>query len=94
VKLDIVDVQLLSVVGNTGVLIGKAIFNGGDCIFRATAIDNDLLGRHDKFGLRVTTPSGAIIPDLTFDPITLTTGNIVVPHQSSHDAASAGTALK
>jgi hypothetical protein len=29
----------------------------------------------------VTTPSGAIIQDLTFDPITLSSGNIVVPHR-------------
>lgn len=92
VKLDIVDVQLLSIVGKTGVLIGKAKFNGGDCTFRATAIDNDLLGRHDKFGLQVTTPSGTVIPDLTFDPITLSSGNILIPHQSGHTAAD--TALK
>jgi subtilisin-like proprotein convertase family protein len=92
VKLEIVSVDLLSIVGDTGVLIGKAIFNGGDCTFRATGIDNDVLGRHDKFGLQVTTPSGAIIPELTFDPITLTSGNIVVPHQSSNTTAN--TALK
>jgi hypothetical protein len=88
VKLDIVSVQSLVIVGNTGVLIGKAVFNGGDCVFRATVIDNDLFGRHDKFGLQVTTPDGAIIPDLTFDPITLTTGNILVPHQSSNNTAN------
>jgi subtilisin-like proprotein convertase family protein len=81
VKLEIVSVQSLAVVGNTGVLIGRAIFNGGDCVFRATVIDNDLLGKRDKFGLQVTTPSGAIIQDLTFDPITLSSGNIVVPHR-------------
>ena len=87
VKLEIVSIQSLSIVGNTGVLIGKAIFNGGDCTFRATVIDNDLFGRHDKFGLQVTTPSGAIIPDLTFDPITLSTGNILVPHQLGDNTA-------
>ncbi|HEY7181700.1 MAG TPA: post-COAP-1 domain-containing protein, partial [Blastocatellia bacterium] len=87
VKLEIISIESLAVVGNTGVLIGKAIFNGGDCVFRATVIDNDLLGRHDKFGLQVTTPSGAIIPDLTFDPITLTSGNILVPHQLGNNAA-------
>jgi len=87
VKLEIVSIESLAVVGDTGVLIGKAIFNGGGCVFRATVIDNDLLGRHDKFGLQVTTPSGAIIPDLTFDPITLTSGNILVPHQLGNNTA-------
>jgi hypothetical protein len=87
VKLEIVSIDSLAIVGNTGVLIGKAIFNGGGCTFRATAIDNDLLGRHDKFGLQVTTPGGAVIPDLTFDPITLTSGNILVPHQSGNNTA-------
>jgi hypothetical protein len=87
VKLEIVSIESLSIVGNTGILIGKAIFNGGDCTFRATVIDNDLFGIHDKFGLRVTTPGGAIIPDLTFDPITLTSGNILVPHQLGNNTA-------
>jgi hypothetical protein len=92
VRLEIISIQSLSIVGNTAVLIGRAIFNGGDCIFRATAIDNDLLGRQDKFGLQVATPSGTIIQDLTFDPITLTSGNILVPRQLGNTTAS--TALK
>jgi hypothetical protein len=88
-------IQSLSIVGNTGVIIGKATLNGvGNHTFRATVVDNGEPGRNDKFGLQVTAPSGAIIADLTFDPITLSAGNIQVPHQSGHFAASAGTAFK
>jgi hypothetical protein len=88
-------IQSLSIAGNTGVIIGKATVNGvANHTFRAVVVDNGEPGRHDRFGLQVTAPSGAIVPELTFDPITLFVGNIQVPHQSGHQAASAGTALK
>jgi hypothetical protein len=88
-------IQSLSIAGNTGVIIGKATVNGVENhTFRAVAVDNGEPGRNDRFGLQVTAPSGAIVPELTFDPITLFVGNIQVPHQSGHQAASAGAALK
>jgi hypothetical protein len=88
-------IQSLSIAGNTGVIIGKATVNGVENhTFRAVAVDNGEPGRNDRFALQVTAPSGAIVPELTFDPITLFVGNIQVPHQSGHQAASAGTALK
>ena len=65
----------------------------GNHTFRATVVDNGEPGRNDQFGLQVTDPSGAIIADLTFDPITLSAGNIQVPHQSGHFAASAALRL-
>jgi hypothetical protein len=87
------DVDILSIVGDTGVFIGKAKVNGvGNHTFRVTAVDNSLLGRNDRFGLQVTAPDGAVIPDLTFDPITLNSGNILVSDGSGHHSAS--TALK
>jgi hypothetical protein len=92
VKLKSDDLQSLSIVGDTGVILGKATLNDvGNHTFRATVVDNGEPGRNDQFGLRVTAPGGAIIPGLTFDPITLSSGNIQVPHQSS---ATASTALK
>jgi hypothetical protein len=95
VKLESASLQSLSIVGNTGVFIGKAALNGvGNHTFRATVVDNGEPGRNDQFGLQVTAPSGAIIADLTFDPITLSAGNIQVPHQSGHFAASASATLK
>jgi hypothetical protein len=70
-------VQSLSVVGNTGVIVGKAIVNGvGNHTFRAILVVISKSGRGDRFGLEVISPSGAIIPELTFDPITLRGGNI------------------
>src|SRR5262245_47871607 len=70
-------VQSLSIVGNTGVIVGRAIVNGvGNHTFRATVVDSSKSGRGDRFGLQVVSPSGAVIPDLTFDPITLRGGNI------------------
>src|SRR5262249_43560069 len=81
VKLKSTSMQSLSIVGNTGVFIGKATLNGvGNHTFRVTVVDNGEPGGNDQFGLRVTAPGGAIIPDLTFNPITLSGGNIQVPH--------------
>jgi subtilisin-like proprotein convertase family protein len=91
-KLKSTSMQSLSIVGVTGVFIGKATLNGvGNHTFRATVVDNGEPGSSDQFGLRVNAPGGAVIPGLTFDPITLSGGNIQVPHQSS---ATASTALK
>ena len=87
--------QSLSIVGVTGVFIGKATLNGvGNHGFRATVVDNGEPGSGDQFGLRVIAPGGAIIPGLTFDPITLSGGNIQVPHQGATASAAASTALK
>jgi len=95
VKLKSTSMQSLSIVGNTGVIISKATLNGvGDHTFRATVVDNGEPGRDDQFGLRVTAPGGVIIPGLTFDPITLSGGNIQVPHQSGNQATSSKAALK
>ena len=70
-------VQALSIVGNTGVIVGNAIVNGvGNHTFRATLVDSSKSGRGDRFGLQVISPSGAVVPDLTFDPITMKAGNI------------------
>jgi len=70
-------VQSLSIAGATGVIFGKASLNGvGNHTFRATLIDSSKSGRGDRFGLQVISPSGAIVTDLTFDPITLRGGNI------------------
>jgi hypothetical protein len=69
--------QALSIVGNTGVIVGNAIVNGvGNHTFRATLVDSSKSGRGDRFGLQVISPSGAVVPDLTFDPITMNAGNI------------------
>ena len=47
--------------------------------FIARIIDNGDPGSTDRFGLRVTSPSGSILLDLTFDPIQLSGGNFSVP---------------
>jgi extracellular elastinolytic metalloproteinase len=95
VKLKSTSMQSLSIVGNTGIFIGKATLNGvGNHGFRATVVDNGEPGSNDQFGLRVTAPGGAIIPGLTFDPITLSGGNIQVPHQGATASAATSTALK
>ena len=74
--------KALSIVGNTAVLLSKATLNGvGGYSFQATLIDNGEPGTNDQFGLEVTDPGGAQVSDLTFTPITLTGGNIQVPHQ-------------
>jgi subtilisin-like proprotein convertase family protein len=93
VKLKGVSMQSLSIVGDTAVFIGKATFNGvGNHTFRVTAVDRGEPGSSDQFGLQVTAPGGAVIPGLTFGPMTLSGGNIQVPHQSANTTAN--TALK
>jgi hypothetical protein len=67
------------------VFIGKAKLNGaGNYTFRVTVFDNGEPGRRDKFGLQVIAPNGTVVSDLTFDPITLSGGNIQI-HPSDHD---------
>jgi hypothetical protein len=69
--------QSLSVVGNTGVIFGRATVNGvANHTFRAIVVDGGKSARSDRFGLQVISPSGAVIPDLTFDPIPLKGGNV------------------
>lgn len=82
VKLKSNSLQSLSVVSTTAIILGKATLNGvGNYSFRATGIDNSESGVGDQFGLQVTSPSNANVPDLTFAPLTLTGGNIQVPQQ-------------
>jgi hypothetical protein len=77
----------LSVVQNsptssTAILLGKATLNGvGSHSFQAVATDNGEPGTNDTFGLQVKNPSGNVVADLTFSPLTLTGGNIQVPQQ-------------
>jgi hypothetical protein len=95
VKLKSNAMQSLSIIGAAGVFIGKATLNDvGKHTFRAIVVDNGEPGINDQFGLQVTAPDGTIIPDLTFDPITLSGGNIQIPHQSGNQATSSKTSLK
>jgi len=72
----------LAIVSNQGIFTGKATLNGvGNYTFRATVIDNGEPGTSDQFGLQVKDPSGATVANLTFSPITLSGGNIQVPHK-------------
>jgi len=66
----------MAIVGNEAIPSGKA---GSGTNFIARIIDNGEPGSSDQFGLRVTSSSGAILVDLTFDPIQLTGGNFSVP---------------
>jgi len=68
---------------NTAYLSGKATVNGvGSYVFTLTAIDNGTPGTSDQLGLTVSSPSGTADDSLTFSPITLSGGKIVVPHPS------------
>ena len=70
----------MAIVGGEAIPTGKATVNGaGNHGFIARVIDNGDPGSTDRFGLRVTSPSGAILVDLTFDPIQLSGGNFSVP---------------
>jgi hypothetical protein len=66
----------MAIVGNEAIATGKA---GSGTNFIARIIDNGEPGSTDRFGLRVTNSSGAIVVDLTFDPIQLSGGNFSVP---------------
>jgi hypothetical protein len=73
-------VSSMAVVSNEAIPTGKATLNGvGNHNFIARLIDNGEPGSTDRFGLRVTSPTGAILVDLTFDPIQLSGGNFSVP---------------
>ena len=70
----------MAIVGNEAIPTGKATVNGvGNHNFIARIIDNGEPGTTDRFGLRVTSPTGSILLDLTFDPIQLSGGNFSVP---------------
>jgi subtilisin family serine protease len=70
----------MAIVGNEALPTGKATLNAvGNYSFIARVIDNGEPGSTDLFGLRVTSPSGSILIDLTFDPIQLSGGNFSVP---------------
>jgi len=70
----------MAIVGNEALPTGKATVNGvGNHNFIGRIIDNGEPGFNDRFGLRVTSPSGSLLVDLTFDPIQLSGGNFSVP---------------
>ena len=70
----------MAIVGNEALPTGKATLNAvGNHNFIAGVIDNGEPGTTDRFGLRVTSPSGSLLIDLTFDPIQLSGGNFSVP---------------
>ncbi len=70
----------MAIVGNEAKPTGKATVNGvGNHSFIARIIDNGEPGLNDRFGLRITSPAGIILVDLTFDPIQLSGGNFSVP---------------
>jgi subtilisin family serine protease len=70
----------MAIVANEAMPTGKATLSGaGNHSFIGRIIDNGEPGSTDRFGLRVTSPSGSILIDLTFDPIQLTGGNFSVP---------------
>jgi subtilisin family serine protease len=70
----------MAIVGNEAKPTGKATLNGvGNYSFIGRIIDNGDPGTTDQFGLRVTSPSGSLLLDLTFDPIQLSGGNFSVP---------------
>jgi hypothetical protein len=78
-------IRSLSIVDDAAVFIGKAKLNGaGNYTFIVTVFDKGEPGRRDKFGLKVIAPNGTIVSDLTFNPITLSGGNIQV-HSSDHN---------
>ena len=73
----------MAIVANEAVPTGKATVNGvGNHGFIARIIDNGEPGSTDRFGLRITNPSGVVVADLTFDPIQLSGGNFQVPKQT------------
>ena len=77
----------LSIVKNSSssysaIILGKATLNGvGNYSFQVYATDNGEPGTGDQFGLQVKSPSGQVVNDLTFTPLTLTGGNIQIPHK-------------
>jgi len=87
VKLKSSGMQSLSIISNVAVFTGRGALNGvANHTFRVTGVDNGEPGSGDQFGLSVFTPGGAIISNLTFNPITLSGGNILVPEPSEFNA--------
>lgn len=81
VKLNADSIQSLSIVNGTAVIVGKASLNGvGNYGFRLTIVDNGEPGTNDQFGLEVSAPNGSPVNDLKFTKLTITSGNIQVPH--------------
>ncbi len=77
VTLKSASIQSMSIVGNTGIIVGTASLNGaGNRAFRAIVVDNGRPTRSDRFGLQVFAPGGAIVPEMTFDPAPLTGGSV------------------
>jgi hypothetical protein len=71
----------LAIVGNQGIVTGKGTLNDvGNYTFTMTGIDNGDPGANDRYGLKVNQPNGAILTNLTFNPIKVDAGNIQVPH--------------
>lgn len=80
VKLKSNAMQSLPISGNTAIIIGKATLGDvGNYSFRATVVDNGEPGSSDQFGLQVTSPGGATVPDLTFSPIIVSGGTFRFP---------------
>lgn len=80
VKMKSSSMGTVSITGDMAVILGKAtLADVGNHSFRATVVDKGEPGTSDQFGLQVTSPSGAQIADMWFNPITLSGGNIQVP---------------
>jgi len=81
VKLNADNIQSLSIVSGTAIIVGKATLNGvGNHSFRLTIVDKGEPGTNDQFGLEVTAPNGTPVNDLKFTKLTITSGNIQVPN--------------
>ena len=79
VKLRSASSQSLSIIENVAVFIGRASLNGvANHSFRATIVDNGEPGSSDQFGLNVINPGGMVIANMSFNPITLSSGNVQV----------------
>ncbi|WP_201361691.1 family 43 glycosylhydrolase [Dictyobacter formicarum] len=79
--LDTLAIIKSSPTSSTAVFTGKATNNGvGNYTFQVTGVDNGEPGTNDQFGLKLSSPGGAVVADLTFDPLTLNGGNIQI-HQ-------------
>jgi hypothetical protein len=76
VKLRSTSAQTLTIIENVAVFAGRGTLNGvANHSFRATIVDNGEPGSSDQFGFNLITPGGVVIPNLTFNPITLSSGN-------------------
>ncbi len=65
----------------TAIILGKATYAGvGNYSFQLTVTDKGEPGTGDQIGLKVKNSSGQVVADVTFTRLTLTGGNIQVPH--------------